>query len=88
MDFRPKKIGSGILVGYLLFCLEIVALSMLRPEDHVHRQQFQTASFVHSRHLQKAADIKRTSCIDLLYGHWWDFAPSIEEAMNVLHGYV
>jgi aryl-alcohol dehydrogenase-like predicted oxidoreductase len=40
-----------------------------------------------SLHLSLEASLKklRTSYIDLLYVHWWDFETSIEEVMRSLH---
>lgn len=31
---------------------------------------------------------RRTDYIDILYVHWWDFATSVEEIMNLLHSYI
>lgn len=43
-----------------------------------------------SMHLSVADSLKklRTSYIDLLYIHWWDFETSIEEIMDSLHALV
>ncbi|CCM01842.1 uncharacterized protein FIBRA_03912 [Fibroporia radiculosa] len=43
-----------------------------------------------SLHVSFEASLKklRTSYIDLLYVHWWDFSCSIEEVMNGLHNLV
>ncbi|KAF8998537.1 NADP-dependent oxidoreductase domain-containing protein [Cyathus striatus] len=43
-----------------------------------------------SLHLSVEASLKklRTSYIDLLYVHWWDFSTSIEEVMHSLHNLV
>ena len=30
----------------------------------------------------------RTSYIDLLYVHWWDYGTGVEEVMNALHNLV
>ena len=30
----------------------------------------------------------RTTYIDILYVHWWDYSAGIEEIMNALHGLV
>jgi aryl-alcohol dehydrogenase-like predicted oxidoreductase len=30
----------------------------------------------------------RTSYIDILYVHWWDWTTSVEEIMNALHNLV
>ena len=41
-------------------------------------------------HLSVEASLKklRTSYIDLLYLHWWDYKTTIEEVMNGLHNLV
>ena len=41
-------------------------------------------------HLSVEASLKklRTTYIDLLYVHWWDYGSSIEEVMNGLHNLV
>ncbi|KAH9846372.1 Aldo/keto reductase [Lenzites betulinus] len=43
-----------------------------------------------SMHLSVEQSLKnlRTSYIDILYVHWWDYATSIEEVMNGLHNIV
>ena len=40
-----------------------------------------------SLHMSVEASLKklRTTYIDLLYVHWWDYATSVEEVMNSLH---
>lgn len=40
-----------------------------------------------SMHISVEASLKklRTSYIDILYVHWWDWDTSIEELMNGLH---
>ncbi|KAF7790635.1 hypothetical protein EIP86_001591 [Pleurotus ostreatoroseus] len=42
---------------------------------------------IKSLHLSVEASLKklRTSYIDILYLHWWDYTTSIEEVMNALH---
>ena len=41
-------------------------------------------------HLSVEGSLKklRTSYIDILYVHWWDYTASIEEVMNGLHNLV
>ena len=41
-------------------------------------------------HISVEAALKklRTSYIDILYLHWWDYTTSIEEIMNGLHNLV
>ena len=40
-----------------------------------------------SLHLSVEASLKklRTTYIDILYVHWWDYTTSVEEVMNSLH---
>jgi aryl-alcohol dehydrogenase-like predicted oxidoreductase len=40
-----------------------------------------------SLHVSVEASLKklRTTYIDLLYVHWWDYTTSVEEIMNSLH---
>ena len=42
---------------------------------------------IKSMHLSVESSLKklRTSYIDILYVHWWDFDTSVEEVMNGLH---
>lgn len=46
-----------------------------------------TGNSVKSMHVSVEASLKklRTSYIDILYVHWWDWDTSIEEVMNGLH---
>jgi aryl-alcohol dehydrogenase-like predicted oxidoreductase len=43
-----------------------------------------------SLHISVEASLKklRTSYIDILYVHWWDWTTSVEEIMNALHNLV
>ncbi|KAL4254914.1 NADP-dependent oxidoreductase domain superfamily protein [Abortiporus biennis] len=49
-----------------------------------------TGNNVKSMHISVEASLKklRTSYIDILYVHWWDWTCSIEEVMNGLHYFV
>jgi aryl-alcohol dehydrogenase-like predicted oxidoreductase len=49
-----------------------------------------TGNHVKSLHVSVEASLKklRTSYIDILYLHWWDFNTSVEEVMNGLHNLV
>ena len=46
-----------------------------------------TGNSVKSMHVSVEASLKklRTSYIDILYVHWWDWDTSVEEVMNGLH---
>ena len=45
---------------------------------------------IKSMHLSVEASLKklRTSYIDILYVHWWDWGTDVEEVMNALHALV
>ena len=49
-----------------------------------------TGNNAKSLHISVEASLKklRTSYIDLLYVHWWDFDCSVEEVMDALHAIV
>lgn len=49
-----------------------------------------TGNSLKAMHVSVDASLKklRTSYIDLLYIHWWDYSTSIEEVMNGLHNLV
>ncbi|KAH7928441.1 Aldo/keto reductase [Leucogyrophana mollusca] len=58
----------------------------MRGEDLKQKVMF-TGNNVKSMHISVEASLKklRTSYIDILYVHWWDFDTSVEEVMNGLH---
>ena len=49
-----------------------------------------TGNNVKSMHMSVEASLKklRTTYIDILYVHWWDWETSVEEVMNGLHNLV
>ena len=49
-----------------------------------------TGNHLKSMHVSVEASLKklRTSYIDILYVHWWDFNTSVEEVMNGLDNLV
>ena len=49
-----------------------------------------TGNHSKSLHISVEASLKklRTSYIDILYVHWWDWTTSVEEIMNALHNLV
>ena len=53
----------------------------------IKQQVLYAGNSVKSMHLSVEASLKklRTSYIDILYVHWWDWDTSIEEIMNGLH---
>jgi aryl-alcohol dehydrogenase-like predicted oxidoreductase len=58
-----------------------------RGNTSVAQQVLYTGNGNKSLHLSVEASLKklRTSYIDLLYVHWWDYETSIEEVMRSLH---
>jgi len=58
-----------------------------RGNDNIRQQVSYTGNNVKSMHLSVDASLKklRTSYIDILYVHWWDWETSVEEVMNGLH---
>ncbi|KAG6376912.1 NADP-dependent oxidoreductase domain-containing protein [Boletus reticuloceps] len=53
----------------------------------VQQKALYTGNSVKSMHVSVEASLKklRTSYIDILYVHWWDWETSVEEVMNGLH---
>ncbi|KAG2362313.1 NADP-dependent oxidoreductase domain-containing protein [Suillus spraguei] len=58
-----------------------------RGNDAIRQKVSYTGNNVKSMHLSVEASLKklRTSYIDILYVHWWDWDTSVEEVMNGLH---
>jgi len=58
-----------------------------RGSDDIRQKISYTGNNVKSMHLSVEASLKklRTSYIDILYVHWWDWDTSVEEVMNGLH---
>ncbi|KAH7911734.1 NADP-dependent oxidoreductase domain-containing protein [Hygrophoropsis aurantiaca] len=58
----------------------------MRGENLPQKVMF-TGNNVKSMHISVEASLKklRTSYIDILYVHWWDYDTSVEEMMNGLH---
>ncbi|KAJ8586322.1 Aldo/keto reductase [Rhizopogon salebrosus TDB-379] len=58
-----------------------------RGNDDVRRKVTYTGNNIKSMHISVDASLKklRTSYIDILYVHWWDWDTSVEEVMNGLH---
>ena len=56
----------------------------------MQQQSLYVGNNIRSMHNSVEASLKklRTSYIDLLYVHWWDYATSIPEVMNGLHALV
>ncbi|KAG0692633.1 NADP-dependent oxidoreductase domain-containing protein [Suillus ampliporus] len=58
-----------------------------RGDDAIHQKVQYAGNNVKSMHISVDASLKklRTSYIDILYVHWWDWDTSVEEVMNGLH---
>nr|VWO97169.1 Uncharacterized protein [Ganoderma boninense] len=61
-----------------------------RAAEDIQQKVHYTGNNIKSMHLSVEASLKklRTSYIDILYVHWWDFDTSMEEVMNGLHNLV
>ncbi|KAH7925891.1 Aldo/keto reductase [Leucogyrophana mollusca] len=61
-----------------------------RGQDNIKQKILFTGNNVKSMHMSVEVSLKnlRTTYIDILYLHWWDYATSIEEVMNGLHNLV
>ena len=59
----------------------------VRGRDDIRQKVTYTGNNVKSMHMSVEASLKklRTSYIDILYVHWWDWETSVEEVMNGLH---
>ncbi|KAI0642277.1 aryl-alcohol dehydrogenase [Trametes meyenii] len=67
--------------------------SMIRMEgqkDDIKQKTSFVGNNLKSMHISVEESLKklRTSYIDILYVHWWDYTTSIEEVMNGLHNLV
>ncbi|EGN98123.1 hypothetical protein SERLA73DRAFT_182990 [Serpula lacrymans var. lacrymans S7.3] len=58
-----------------------------RGNESIKQQVHYTGNNVKSMNISVEASLKklRTSYIDILYVHWWDYDTSVEEVMNGLH---
>ncbi|KAH0831879.1 NADP-dependent oxidoreductase domain-containing protein [Lanmaoa asiatica] len=61
--------------------------NFMQREAGVQQKVLYSGNNVKSMHVSVDASLKklRTSYIDILYVHWWDWETSIEEVMNGLH---
>lgn len=59
----------------------------MQGEAAVQQKVLYAGNSVKSMHVSVEASLKklRTSYVDILYVHWWDWETSIEEMMNGLH---
>ena len=61
-----------------------------RGDPNIKQKSSYNGCNLKSMHISVEASLKklRTSYIDILYVHWWDFATPIAEVMNGLHNLV
>ena len=61
--------------------------NFVRGETGIKQKVLYTGNNIKSMHISVEASLKklRTTYIDILYVHWWDWETSIEEMMNGLH---
>ncbi|KAI0253752.1 Aldo/keto reductase [Lactifluus subvellereus] len=61
-----------------------------RGQDKITHKVNYCGNHAKSLHISVEASLKklRTSYIDILYVHWWDWTTSVEEIMNALHNLV
>jgi len=61
-----------------------------RGQDGITHKVNYSGNNAKSIHLSVEASLKklRTSYVDILYVHWWDWTTSVEEIMNALHNLV
>ncbi|KAG9315942.1 aryl-alcohol dehydrogenase [NADP(+)] [Chiua virens] len=59
----------------------------VKREPGINQRVMYVGNSVKSMHISVEASLKklRTSYIDILYVHWWDWETSVEEIMNGLH---
>ena len=62
----------------------------MRREKGIKQQVLYAGNSVKTMNVSVDASLRklRTSYIDILYVHWWDWDTSIEEIMNGLHNLV
>ena len=58
-----------------------------KADNDIGQKTHYVGNNVKAMHVSVEDSLKklRTSYIDILYVHWWDYATSIEEVMNGLH---
>ena len=56
-------------------------------DSTIKQKTHYTGNSIKTMHMSVEASLKklRTSYIDILYVHWWDYSSSVEEVMNGLH---
>ncbi|KAI0264247.1 NADP-dependent oxidoreductase domain-containing protein [Gloeopeniophorella convolvens] len=61
-----------------------------RGKDEISHKVNYTGNHTKSLHVSVEASLKklRTTYIDVLYVHWWDYGSSVEEVINSLHALV
>ncbi|KAF8901292.1 NADP-dependent oxidoreductase domain-containing protein [Mucidula mucida] len=66
------------------------SINYFRDDDSVAQKVNYTGNSSKSMHISLEASLKklRTTYVDILYVHWWDYETSIEEVMDNLHALV
>jgi aryl-alcohol dehydrogenase-like predicted oxidoreductase len=79
-------LGSGKNSLMLIYIFKYTT-NYQRGNDAIRQKISYTGNNIKSMHLSVEASLKklRTSYIDILYVHWWDWDTSVEEVMNGLH---
>ena len=74
----------------LLWEREQYTTNFKRGDPNIKQKSSYNGCNLKSMHISVEASLKklRTSYIDILYVHWWDFATPIAEVMNGLHNLV
>lgn len=80
-----KRTSSISIIAYCYF--PQYATNFKRGNDSIAQKANYTGTNAKSLHVSVEASLKklRTSYIDLLYVHWWDYETSIKEVMDSLH---
>ncbi|KAH9985162.1 Aldo/keto reductase [Russula vinacea] len=69
---------------------QLYSTNYKRGKDQITHKVNYAGNHAKSLHLSVEASLKklRTSYIDILYVHWWDWTTSVEEIMSALHNLV
>jgi aryl-alcohol dehydrogenase-like predicted oxidoreductase len=85
--------GKYLSLFLSFFCIDQddqFTTNFKRGNDAIAQKVLYVGNGNKSLHMSVKASLKklRTSYIDLLYVHWWDFQTSVEEVMRSLHALV
>jgi aryl-alcohol dehydrogenase-like predicted oxidoreductase len=85
------KVCTALDVFFLSDCERLqYTTNFKRGNDAIAQKASYVGNNIKSMHISVEASLKklRTTYIDVLYIHWWDWDTSIEEIMNGLHNLV